>query len=465
MSHRLPILNLVSALAVAVGMSTSVFAAVAGVPETPRPGTLPGTWLVWSNDSFGGELGVNTDDYRTNSFNGGIRLSQEWVLAVDYSMMTYLQTRGSKTRSDELTATLGYRYEVPTLPETWMMAGVGARIAGNLGGESAQNAWHDIWGYDQLHVPYEDSDSAGVGYLAAGWAWRPELEHLPNVNQRLGIFLNGAALASTSGELNSALSLYLAATGRDAALWIGLRQQYNTGDTLSATAAKVADRETGTNLLLGTSAGAWFFEGSTDLASKATQGRIGFMWQRGPGISRPQIAEVEGILGLYEGYAIGIQYRWRPTWLDEMADGHASLMIDYRFGQYPGVNWSGNNVVVRQPLFGIDVAALAPRDGFMLTPFAYVGAGVREERVEITSNRARFPEDSAVRGVAQGGIGLRCHWGKLPDGERTARYGVSLVYDVWLPFSEATVSNGRETGVYQQSNDSTGLRLAATVSW
>jgi len=465
MPRRLYSSGIVSVLALSIGMSAPALGAIAGVPETPRPGELPGAWLVWSNDSFGGELGTTSDDYRTNSFNGGVRVGPQWIIAVDYSMMTYLKIPGSKTRSDELTTTLGYRYEVPTIPETWIAAGAGARLAGNLGGESAQNAWHDIWDYDRLNVPYEESDLAGVGYISAGWAWRPGLATLPALDQRLGLFVSGAALASTSGELNSALTVHLAATGRDAAFWVGLRQQYNTGDTLSATAAAVADHENGTLLLLGTSAGAIYFEGSTDLSSKATQGRIGFMWHRGSGITPPQIAEVEGILGLYEGYAIGLQYRWRPTWLDELAQSHAALIIDYRFGQYPGVNWRGNNVVVRQPLLGIDVSALAPRDGFMLTPFAYLGCGVREERVELTSSTARFPTDSAIRGVVQGGVGLRCHWGALPHGERTARYGVSLVYDIWKPFNDAVVSNGVETGIYQEANASAGLRLAATVAW
>jgi hypothetical protein len=345
------------------------------------------------------------------------------------------------------------------------MAGAGARVAGNLGGQSIQNAWHEVWDYEALDVPYDDSDFAGVGYVNAGWAWRPALPNLPTLDQRLGLFINSAALVSTSGELNSALTGYLAATGRDAACWIGVRQQYNTGDTLSSTAAAVADYENGTQLLLGASAGAIYFEGSTDFSSKATQGRIGFMWQRGSGGKQPTIAEVEGILGLYEGYAIGLQYRWRPNWLDQLTDRHASLMIDYRFGQYPGVNWAGNNIVVRQPLIGVDLAALAPRDGFMLTPFAYLGCGVREERVEKTSSNSRFPTDGAIRGVVQGGVGLRCHWGALPHGERTARYGVSLVYDWWKPFNEAVVSNGYETGIYQEANASAGLRLAATVLW
>ena len=177
------------------------------------------------------------------------------------------------------------------------------------------------------------------------------------------------------------------------------------------------------------------------------------------------MAEVEGILGLYEGYALGLQYRWRPHWLTALSDGRAALMIDYRFGQYPGMDWYGNNVVVRQPLLGAEWAWAPPRDGFQLTPFTYLAAGVREETVETTLPGARFPNDRAVRAVVQGGVGLRCYWGALPSGERTARYGVSVVYDVWQPLGEATVSNGTEVGVYQQRNGAAGLRLAATVAW
>jgi hypothetical protein len=452
-------------LVLALGFAAPVCAAIAGVPEEPRPGTLPGAWLAWSNDSFGGEMGQNTDDFRTNAMSGGVRLGTRWVAAFDYSMLTHLEVPGAERRCDELTASLGYRHDFMELPRAWLAVGAGVRIAGDLGGEGVQNAWHQVWDYEEVRVPYEDGGSAGIAYVAGGWACVPDLALTEVLERRLGIHVSGAALATSDGEYQGALSLQLALTGRDAAFWIGMREQLNGGDNLSAVAAAVATHEDGTWLVFGTSAGAWSFDGGVDVHTQATVGRVGFLWRRGTGAAPTQVAEIEGILGLYEGYALGLQYRWRPHWLDDLSGGRAAMMLDYRFGQYPGVDWYGNNVVVRQPLIGIDLAWAAPRAGFQLLPFIYAGAGVRQEEVETTLPGARFPKDDAVRAVLQGGIGLRCCWGALPAGERTARYGVSLVYDVWQPLGDATVSNGFETGTYQESGSAAGLRLAAMVAW
>jgi hypothetical protein len=36
---------------------------------------------------------------------------------------------------------------------------------------------------------------------------------------------------------------------------------------------------------------------------------------------------------------------------------------------------------------------------------------------------------------------------------------------MWQPIGTATVSNGFETGTYQERNGAAGLRMAATVAW
>ncbi|HEX3133529.1 MAG TPA: hypothetical protein VHX44_08085, partial [Planctomycetota bacterium] len=197
----------------AVGIAAPACAAIAGVPEEPRPGTLPGAWAVWSNDSFGGELGENTDDYRTTSLNGGFRVGDHWLVALDYSMLTHLATPGAEERSDELTATIGYRHDVIGLPHAWIAGGAGIRIAGDLHGEAVQNAWHDLWGYDNVKVPYEDGGTTGVAYVTGGWTLIPDLHLVKFLDHRLGIHLSGAALATTGGEFQDVASLQFAATG------------------------------------------------------------------------------------------------------------------------------------------------------------------------------------------------------------------------------------------------------------
>ncbi len=457
-----------------LALEPTAWGAIAGIPDSPRPGVIPTAWVGWSNDSFGGEMGRDTDDFRTNAFNAGLRLDERWLAAVDDSMLTDANVPAARqSRSDELTATVGYLVlpgtDLGAWGKTWVSAGVGARLSGNLGGASMQNRFHDLLGYERIELPYDRSAFDGVGYLSASWLWLDRDAGLGTAfldRGHLGIGVDAAGLASTGGETQVSLGAKLVAVGRDGSFFLGLRQQFNQGPQASASAAAVAAHEAGTWLVYGSSAGGWYFEGGANLDTQASMGRIGWMWQRGGARDeQPEITEMEGLIGLYQGYSLGLQCRWQPQWVRDSVGSQVSLLFDYRFGQYPSTEWNDDMVVVRQPLIGVDLALTPPRDGFQVTPFVYLGVGVREERIRTDGSEPRFEPQRAVRGVAQGGAGVRVYWGKLPGGEVTARYGISLVYDRWQPFSEATAVNGTDRETYQRPGGGFGIRLAATVAW
>ena len=452
-----------------------LWSAIAGVPEAPRPGPYPAAWVEWSNDSFGGEMGHDSDDYRTNAFSGGAHRGR-WLFGADYSMLTDYRSPGATgTRSDEATVTVGWQL----LPEGsaglggtgTLAAGAGLRLAGDLGGGAVQNRFHDSVGYQRVDIPYQGGGLDGVGYAAGSWMWLNDESGwwtpFGRVDeQRIGVEITGAALASTGGELQSELGLRVLVLGQDGSLSLGLRRAWNGGHHASLAAHAVGRHEDGTWLVVGSSAGGWSYEAGFDLADQATMGHVGWSWGRGPARSdRAGRTEMEGIIGLYQGYSLGVQYRWQPTWMRGDGPLQTSLLFDYRFGQYPGPDWNDNVVIVRQPVLGVDLSWGRPHDGFQCTPFTYVAVGIREERVRASGDFPRFPDQSATRGVVQGGLGARLYWGRLPQGETTARYGISVLYEAWKPFSDARAVAGSDSDTYQRASGGLGLRLAATVAW
>lgn len=457
---------------------TSAYAVMAGVPEPPRPGPLPSVWLGWNNDAFGGSIGKDMDDFRTNSFYGGARY-QRFIFAADYSMLTDYRTSGAKhLRSDELTGTVGYEV-IPdgTLllgGESWFVVGVGLRIHGELGGESVQNRAHDALGYKRVILNYEEQKgSEGLMFVSGRWQLtNPEDVSIPVIGDldahRVGCAVEGSAMNTGDGAMNAKLGFSLVVVGVDAAGSIGIFQEWHTGHQFSQTARAVAENESGTWLNATTSAGGWFFEVGYNLTNNTGLGTVGWMWGRPPGrIGVGHVGVVEGLVGFYQGYAYGLQYRWHTEWLDSVSDKKASMILDYRCGQHPQQNWRGNSMIVRQPLVGVDWSLADLKEGFSCVPFVYAAVGVREERVVVSGLNPRFPKQGSVSGVAQGGIGLRMFFGGQPTPSNPARYGLSVVYDGWLPFhqAEAVSANGRDVAMYQKPGAGFGLRLAASVLW
>jgi hypothetical protein len=434
--------------------------------------------VVWTNDLLGGAIGNDMDDFRTNAFSGTLRW-RRWVLTADDSMLTdYRATGASRLRSDELTVTVGYEV-VPDGSgvlggDGWMAVGAGTRSHGDFGGNAVQNRWHDLIGVKRVELDYDDAGTDAVGYAAGRWtllgpagSLRPYLGDLGA--GRGGVQVDGGTLGSDDGGLDARIALRLVVVGVDGAISLGMGQEWHVGHHSTAPAAATARNESGPCVLLTTSAGGWFFNLRYDLDNHNALGSVGWMWQRPPGRSTTgiDVSTVEGLVGMYEGAALGMQYRWHTAWLDTLTRKHASLLADYRFGEHNHGRWSSNAVVVRQPTVGVDMAMLDNGDGFSAVPFCYVAAGLREESVVANGRTPRFPNQKSLTGVIQGGVGIRLYAGAHPTAACPVRYGVSMVYDGWLPFRSATASNaaGTDHDHYLQPGCGLGGRLAAVVLW
>jgi len=464
----------VRVLLLVAALAPAALGAIAGVPDAPRPGTPPSVWVGWSNDSFGGEFGENTDDFRTNAFNLGLNL-ESWLVAIDYSMLTD-RYDDTPERTDQLTATLGYLaldgVAAGAGAKLWLSAGGGLRLTGALGGQQLQNVWHDALEFRRIDMPDDESAVEGVGYAHAEWLWTdaapPGLVDLPFLRPgQIGVLLEGTTLGTTGGEVLGSFGANLVLIGMDAHAQIGVMQALTAGTAPNDTAGAVSGNETGTWFTYGASAGGWYLQGGWNLSDEGTVGKIGWQWGRSPGRREPaHMAEVEGLLSVYQGYSLGVQYRWQPEWVTDLGGKQLAVVADYRFGRYPGDGWYHNTVVTRQPLVGLDYRFIESGPGMSVSPFVTGCVGVREERVSSDGPDPTFADDEAISPVLQGSVGIRVAFAPSTLKKNAPSYGFSLVYDHWIPIGGATVNNSAgEVGEYMQANGSLGLRLNARVAW
>lgn len=451
------------AVVMALALAAPAAAEVAGTPAAPRPGPLPLVWLGWSNDAFGGEVGDNTDDFRTSAFTGNLAVDR-WVLVLDHSTLTAKQGL-PPARSDEFTATLGW-LAVPgsaaaAEPGPWLAIGAGARWRGDLGGEAIQNGWHDAIGVAEVdYLAYEESGCDGVGYLAGGgWIALPFLPH----GDRIALDGRAALLATTDGKVQGEVEARLVARGRDGAVWFGGRGVTVLGSEPGIAARAVSDHEEGAWLVYGAGFGGWFVDAGISPADNASLGRIGWEWGRATPAARDLDGALDADLGVYQGLSLGVTLRWRPGWLARLPSGRwFSLLGEYRFGR-TGQEWPGNTVVFRQGGFGAELARPAGGRSWQWQPFIAGDLGMREERVVEELPQTRYRPESAITGVAHGSAGVRLLFPDHPG--RTVRYGLGLAVEGWLPFESERIENALESSRYNIPGWAAGMTLTAGVDW
>jgi hypothetical protein len=452
-------------------------ALVAGLPEWVRPGAPPTVWASWSNDTFGGELGRNTDDFRTNALAAGFSYDHRWVIAIDNAMLTTRQS--AELRTDQITLTAGHvaRFQDAGLAgaQARLDAGVGLRRTGSYGGQDVQNRWHDFLGYRRIELPEDTEEDEGMAWARASWLVTDQeprtLLEMPYLRAgQLGLELNAGGFATTGGDVQGTVGARLLLIGMDGHIGLGVEQRLMNDGQPNTVTNLVAEHEEGTWATWSASAGGWFVSGGIGTAHGGSYGTVG--WQSGRTPGREASAErtsVDGMFGVFQGYSLGVQFRWRPEWLAELEPaGRLNLLFDYRFGRYPGQDWYADTVITRQPTLGIDCAAWKPAaEGFDCVPFAYVALGARQEAVTPQFDDARFPEQSAWRGVTTAGIGLRLQFPRWDNDPMTPQYGLSLGYDWWLPWSTATAENpvNGDQDTYQQAGGALALRLGAAIAW
>ena len=446
-----------------------------GAPQPPRPGSVPRAWLAILNDTLGGEIGDNPDDFRTQAFSGAVRRGkdQRWVAAFDYSILTNKgSVRFAKGRVDELTATFGrYLIDPATHENGWLAAGLGGRYTGDLAGEGLQNGWHELLDIDPIDLPYEKTDELnGLVYVYGSLQTERDFLSFPHFapfisRSRLVPGVEGGFLLTAAGELQGQLTAQLAWLGADASLWIGARQEIRAGDTPNGTTRAVAEREEGAWLIYGGRFGGFFFEGGWHLENDASMGRAGWVW-RGP------LAESDGDAGDFFGevgttlnsYGWGIQLRWASPLLDLRSLGdRTSFLIDYRYGGVPNVELQDQELQYQQATVGLDLEILRRKSGFSPVPFVALTAGWRREEIQDDGDFPLFREESASTGVAQLSAGVRLYLPERSGGR--PRYGLVVVASGWLPFSDAEAARGPLRLRYLQPETTVGLRLTVQPRW
>lgn len=446
-------------------------AAVAGVPEAPRPGARPVAWFAWGNDAFGGETGDNTDDYRTNAFTLGVQ-HDGWIFGIEHSMLTDRRV-GVELRSDQLCLALGHEWTLAlsNCDRLWLAGGLGTRATGGFGGQEIQDRWHAMNNFRPYQLAEDESLLEGTAWTHGEWLFTGEPLGVPDLPflrpGQLGLDLRASGLVTSGGEQVGSVSASLALLGADAHALFGITQELRAGNSPNPTAQRTADHEEGTWFTYGLGAGGWFINGGWELSGEATWGAVGWQWGRTPARAATQVASLEGVFALYQGYALGMQYRWQPEWLAGLSSHQLSCIADYRFGRFPGQAYMPDNqMVMRQGLLGLDWEPLRLGGPTMsVAPFVQAGAGIREERITVIGDLPLYAEQGAQRTVLQGSVGLRCQFATAS--ELLPAYGFSIVYDAWRPLNDATATDPQtgEQLVYQQGGGALGLRFNAMVAW
>lgn len=179
-----------------VAVASLAIAAVPGSPTASTPMPERQHWIEYSNDNL---LATGYDDGFTASFAGGIGLGGEagWRIGAHFGVITD-KTRG--TRSDEVTLMLGRAVDpgIGTL-----VIAVGARAAGDLGGEQVQAAWHKLFAYEIKDLRYERDRIRPVVLIEQTFRWsgldrmgREDLGFEPTIGvASTGTFHQGEVLA------------------------------------------------------------------------------------------------------------------------------------------------------------------------------------------------------------------------------------------------------------------------------
>jgi hypothetical protein len=468
------------------------WAAIAGLPEPPTPRELPLLWFAVNDDLLGDAI-LDTDDYRTGNGNFGLCLG-DLVVAGDYSAFTHRidPSYSDGTRIDELTLTIGMRLE-GWLPaelrrRTLLIAGVGVRSDGDLGGAQAQNEIHRTFGFPQTALTYDQRhiSTTPLAYACGSIdseGWQPTPDDAVLVGQ-----LEGAALASARGEFQEHVGVDLALIGEQGSAWIGCDYAWNRGRQASATAAVVADHESGTWISAGLARrDGIFLSAGIDLRTHGVSGSVGYAADApappaaaAPGAGAGGIMLTELDLEYFKGSgAIGLQLRgaaWQSAGRDILGGAWScEWLCDYHFGTDQDYQWTGNRVDFDQLVIGLEpeytlASGWLPRWlPLQFQAFADCGAGVRFERVKvIDETQHRFNQSTDGAMVVQPGVGLRMRWCDA-EGERHPQWynliWVGYGYDFWYPVEQAPISNGSDHADYLLPGQGGHYSVGLTISW
>ena len=398
----------------------------------------PTAWVTLGNDSWGPQLIDNRDDGRTAELTAGGGIGR-WRITVNASMLT---DKPRLRRSDELTATVAYALWQDDLSAV-VVAG-GGRVAGDLGGASIQQRWHDAVGYAFDQLAYDPTE-VQVDPLAGLTAYR---------DWRRGIWgVRGLAqgLVTGHGELQGLLGGHFLVGIPGVPWWGGPEYHLRGGSPVGSVAKEVAIQERGPWLASGVRVGCLTAAIGTALVGDAIEGSLGY--------TTPTVAPQPGawLLTFEVGATMtapGLVQRLRGA----KRNFPIEVRLDTRAGTVPGQNFDHDSVRYRQVSIG---PGWAPRWGNHLVaigPDLDAGIGWRVD--------GTVPEDSATQlpEVQRHGVTLTTSVGAAADFhlEPALQVGVSGSWDLSQPLANH-LSVGPATVLTTMSGVS--VRLSSTVSW
>ena len=436
-SVRLPSVRLLAHTAMAV---------VAGLPAGVAAETLPGLplsaapsmWVTLGNDSWGPQLIDNRDDGRTAELTVGGG-SGPWRVTVNASMLT---DKPSQRRSDELTATVAYALWQDDLSAV-QVAG-GGRVAGDLGGASIQQRWHEAVGYAYDKLIYDPAEvhlDPLVG-LTAYRDWRRSMWGVRGLAQ---------GSVTGHGELQGLLGGHLLFVIPGVQWWGGPEYQVRGGASVGPVAEKIAAQERGLWLASGLHVGCLTASIGSTLHGDAVEGTLGY--------ATPSVAQTAGLWKLTAeiGATItvpGLVQRLRAA----KRDLPIEVRLDTRAGTVPGQNFEHDSVRYRQVSVG---PGWAPRWGnnvVVVGPDVDAGIGWRVDGTVPEDSAAQLPE------LKRHGVTLTSSLGAAADVrlEPALQVGVSGSWDLSQP-----LANELHVGPAKVLSLMSGwsVRVSSTVSW
>ena len=235
------------------------------LPGIPRTGGIDaGTWRMdVGNDGLGLGGGGASDDFRTGhvgiGWDGGL-----FAVAADYSLLTSKNPSGAPifwgdsdpfaaslvgaARSDEITTSVAIRQRFNADRwRSWISAGPGLQLAGDLHGSSLQNQIHTLLGNAVNDLPYTHTgfQAAGLVHCAGGSRW--------TLTGPLALDAGILGLATTRGWTRWRAEVVAMAHGPGGGVWAGVRQDGFGGHALTSIANAVAKHEDGLGFVLGAS--------------------------------------------------------------------------------------------------------------------------------------------------------------------------------------------------------------------
>lgn len=429
---------------------------------TLEPPDLQGDFrFKFSNDFFG--IANNQDDFRTQQTILSAKVSNDWLLIYDQSILTYrgpnpglADPPGSEGRLDQQSLSLAYRihYDQTPLTINQVYTGGGFRSYGDFGGAAIQNGAHRLFEDEIVTLPYIGTDRTDavvwVQFSRQHYFSKPLIS-----NWRHGYWLDGAALVTSDGQLDGHLAMLGVLRRHQWEVWTGPRVDWRNGYDRDIVQRATAEHERGVAWLVGIALGPVRLETSYGLGNNDNS--YGSLMLS----AEANTSSIHKITGSHWDYQFAIltprigvqnQVRWSPEKWVTANDTAYSLVVDYRYGT-AARDSSGNSYnISNQFIIGAEARFAGQDKTAWVHPYIMLGAGYRSEYIDGQSMLVGQQSSRADSPTLVADAGLRFRMAG-----KQQRWQVDMVAGVtgWLPVDEKYVDfNGQATKI-----------LKADTSW